>query len=98
MPLMVALLAAVLLREEFTSKKIFGFALILPGVLAIVWASGSELGSSQNIGHGLFLGAGLAEIVDDEAGVLIPAGDDRWRPIRATHCNTVFSQRLPGPR
>lgn len=60
MPLMVALLAAVLLREEFTSKKTFGFALILPGVLAIVWASGSELGSSQNIGHGLFLGAGLA--------------------------------------
>jgi drug/metabolite transporter (DMT)-like permease len=60
MPLMVALLAAALLREEFTSKKIFGFALILPGVLAIVWASGSELGSSQNIGHGLFLGAGLA--------------------------------------
>ena len=60
MPLMVALLAAALLREEFTAAKKLGFALILPGVLAIVWGSGSEFGSWQNVGHGLFLGAGLA--------------------------------------
>lgn len=60
MPLMVALLAAALLREEFTTAKKLGFALILPGVLAIVWGSGSELGSRQNIGHGFFLAAGLA--------------------------------------
>jgi drug/metabolite transporter (DMT)-like permease len=60
MPLMVALLAAALLKEEFTPAKKFGFALILPGVLAVVWGSGSEFGSWQNIGHGLFLGAALA--------------------------------------
>jgi drug/metabolite transporter (DMT)-like permease len=60
MPLMVALLAAALLREEFTSTKKLGFAFILAGVLAIVWGSGSELGSWQNVGHGLFLSAALA--------------------------------------
>ena len=60
MPLMVAILAALLLREEFTRTKKLGFALILPGVLAIVWGSGSELGSLQNLGHGLFICAGLA--------------------------------------
>lgn len=60
MPLMVALLAALLLREEFTPSKKIGFALILPGVLAIAWGSGGAFGSSQTIGHGLFLGAGLA--------------------------------------
>jgi drug/metabolite transporter (DMT)-like permease len=60
MPLMVALLASVLLREEFTSTKKLGFAFILPGVLAIVWGSGGEFASRQNVGHGLFLSAGLA--------------------------------------
>jgi drug/metabolite transporter (DMT)-like permease len=60
MPLMVALLAAALLREEFTSTKKLGFAFILPGVLAIVWGSSSEFGSWQNVGQGLFLSAGLA--------------------------------------
>src|ERR1700751_5073384 len=43
MPLMVALLAAVVLREEFTAAKKLGFALIVPGVLAITLASGGEL-------------------------------------------------------
>jgi drug/metabolite transporter (DMT)-like permease len=60
MPLMVALLAAAILRETFTARKKFGFALILPGVLAIVWASGGTIGSRQNIGHAFFLAAGLA--------------------------------------
>ena len=60
MPLMVALLAAALLKEEFTTAKKLGFALILPGVLAITWGSGGEFGSLQNVGHGLFLGAALA--------------------------------------
>ena len=60
MPLMVALLAAALLREQFTRVKKVGFALILPGVLGIAWGSGGEFGSLQNIGHGLFLSAGLA--------------------------------------
>jgi drug/metabolite transporter (DMT)-like permease len=60
MPLMVALLAAAVLGEEFTPSKMLGFALILPGVLAITLASGGEFGSAQNLGHALFLCAGLA--------------------------------------
>lgn len=60
MPLLVALLAAVLLKEEFTTPKKIGFALILPGVFIIAWGSGGELGSMQNVGHCLFLAAGLA--------------------------------------
>lgn len=60
MPLMVALFAAVILREQFTGKKMIGFALILPGVLGIAWESGGLEGSSQNIGHILFLCSGLA--------------------------------------
>jgi drug/metabolite transporter (DMT)-like permease len=60
MPLMVALLAAALLKEVFSTRKKIGFALILPGVLVIARGSGGEIGTLQNIGHGLFLGAGLA--------------------------------------
>ena len=60
MPLLVALLAAALLKEMFTTAKKAGFALILPGVLLIAWGTGGELGSRQNVGHGLFLSAGLA--------------------------------------
>ena len=60
MPLLVALLAAAVLSEEFSFAKKLGFALIVPGVLAITLASGGELGSAQNLGHMLFLCAGLA--------------------------------------
>jgi len=60
MPLMVALLAAVILREEFTREKMIGFALILSGVLGIAWGAGGFTVSSQNIGHALFLCSGLA--------------------------------------
>lgn len=60
MPLLVALLAAVILRERLTTVKKIGLALILPGVVVIVWASGGAFGSRQNLGHGLFLAAGLA--------------------------------------
>lgn len=59
MPLIVALLAAVLLKEDFTRTKMIGFGLIMPGVICIAWGSGGELGALQNVGHGLFLGAGL---------------------------------------
>jgi drug/metabolite transporter (DMT)-like permease len=60
MPLMVALLAALVLQEEFTHAKKLGFALILPGVFAVILGSDGKLGSTQNFGHALFLGAGLA--------------------------------------
>lgn len=59
MPLMVALLAAAILGEQFTTTKKIGFALILPGVIAIAWGTGGAIGS-QSIGHALFLGSGLA--------------------------------------
>jgi drug/metabolite transporter (DMT)-like permease len=59
MPLMVALLAAPLLHEAFTSAKRIGFALILAGVVGIVWGAGGTIGTRQNIGHVMFLGAAL---------------------------------------
>jgi drug/metabolite transporter (DMT)-like permease len=58
-PLMVALLAAPILHEAFTSAKRVGFALILAGVIGIVWSAGGAIGTRQNIGHVLFLGGAL---------------------------------------
>jgi drug/metabolite transporter (DMT)-like permease len=60
MPLMVALLAAAVLGEPFTAAKRLGFALILPGVLVMTLVAGGQFGSAQNLGHALFLCAGLA--------------------------------------
>src|SRR5438445_7640480 len=60
MPLMVAILAAAILREAFTGAKKLGFALILPGVFGIAWDGGGAIGARQNIGHVLFLSSGLA--------------------------------------
>jgi drug/metabolite transporter (DMT)-like permease len=60
MPLAVALLAAVILQEPFTSAKKIGFVLILLGVFGIAWDTGSAIGSGQAIGHALFLGAAVA--------------------------------------
>ncbi len=59
-PLMVAILAALILKEAFTPQKRFGCILIVSGALAIVWGAGASIGSPQNIGHLLFLSAGLA--------------------------------------
>jgi len=60
MPLIVTLLAAVFLKEAFTSQKQVGFTLIATGVVAMVWGSGGAIGTEQNIGHLLFLGSALA--------------------------------------
>jgi len=60
MPLMVALLARIVLGEVLTVERKLGFALILSGAFAITVGSGGELGSRQNLGHALFLCAGLA--------------------------------------
>ena len=60
MPLMVAVLAAAVLGEAFTSRKIMGLILIVLGAIGIVWAAGGTIGTRQNIGHLLFLCAGLA--------------------------------------
>lgn len=59
-PLMVAVLAAVVLRESFTFQKRIGCTLIVIGAVGIVWGAGGHIGTNQNIGHLLFLCAGLA--------------------------------------
>jgi drug/metabolite transporter (DMT)-like permease len=60
MPLMVAMLAAVILKEPFTGQKRVGFALIVTGVVGIVWGTGGSLGTAQNFGHLLFLGSAFS--------------------------------------
>jgi drug/metabolite transporter (DMT)-like permease len=60
MPLMVAILAAAILNEPVTSRKRIGLVLILAGGIGIVWGAGGTLGTEQNLGHVLFLAAGLA--------------------------------------
>jgi drug/metabolite transporter (DMT)-like permease len=56
---LVAILAAVVLGEAFTVAKRIGLALIVTGVLGIVWGAGGTIGSRQNIGHALFIGAAM---------------------------------------
>ncbi len=60
MPLMVAILAAAILKEAFTPQKRVGLALIVLGAIGIVWGTGGTIGTAQTIGHMLFLAAGLA--------------------------------------
>jgi drug/metabolite transporter (DMT)-like permease len=60
MPLMVAVLAAIILKEAITPRRNVGLVLIVLGAVLIVWATGGTLGTRQNIGHVLFLCAGLA--------------------------------------
>lgn len=59
MPLMVAILAAAVLKEPFTLQKTAGLALIVIGAIGIVWIAGGAVGVRQNIGHTLFLTAGF---------------------------------------
>jgi drug/metabolite transporter (DMT)-like permease len=59
-PLMVALLAAPILHEAFTSAKKVGIALILVGVIGIVWSADGTIGTRQNIGHVLFVGGAFS--------------------------------------
>jgi drug/metabolite transporter (DMT)-like permease len=59
-PLMVAILAAAILREAFTAEKRIGVSLIVIGAAGIVWGAGGTIGTAQSIGDVLFLAAGLA--------------------------------------
>ena len=59
-PLTVAILAAAILKETFTSQKRIGCTLIVIGIIGIVWGADGTIGTTQNIGHLLFLSAGLA--------------------------------------
>ncbi len=58
-PLYVAGLAAIVLGEAFTTAKRIGLVFIVAGVLAIVWGAGGTIGSAQNIGHAMFIAAGV---------------------------------------
>ena len=58
-PLNVAILAAVVLGEAFTVARRIGLVLIVTGVLGIVWGAGGTIETRQNIGHALFIGAGI---------------------------------------
>lgn len=60
MPLVVAVLAAAILKEAFTLQKRVGFLLIATGVVGIVSVNGATIGTSQNIGHLLFLASAFA--------------------------------------
>jgi len=59
LPLYVAIVAAVVLGEAFTVARRIGLVLIVAGVLGIIWGAGGMIGSRQNIGHALFISAGL---------------------------------------
>jgi drug/metabolite transporter (DMT)-like permease len=59
MPLMVAILAAAILGEAFTSRNKVGLVLIVVGALGIVWGAGGTIGTAQNVGHALFLATGF---------------------------------------
>jgi drug/metabolite transporter (DMT)-like permease len=60
MPLAVAVLAAVVLREAFTNVKKIGFALIVIGVVGIAWRTAGAIDPQQSTGHALFLASALA--------------------------------------
>lgn len=58
-PLYVATLATVVLGEDFTVARRIGLAGIVAGVCGIVWGAGGTIGSIQNIGHAMFICAGM---------------------------------------
>jgi drug/metabolite transporter (DMT)-like permease len=60
MPLMVAILAATILKEPFPPRTWVGLVTIVAGAIGIVWGSGGAANSAQAIGHAMFLLAGLA--------------------------------------
>ena len=57
MPLFVALLAALLLKEKFSARRKVGYALIAVGVFAIIGATALAVKGDQTEGHLLFLTA-----------------------------------------
>jgi drug/metabolite transporter (DMT)-like permease len=60
MPLMVALLAAAILKEPSHHPKSLGLFLMATGAVGIVCGTGGAFGTAQNVGHAAFLAAALA--------------------------------------
>jgi drug/metabolite transporter (DMT)-like permease len=58
-PVYVAILAWGVLGEAFTVARRIGLVLIVAGAFGIVWGAGGTIGTRQNVGHVLFVGAGL---------------------------------------
>ena len=56
MPLMVAILAAAVLKEALTRQKRVGFALIVTGVIGIVWGTGGTIGTRRTLATCCFSG------------------------------------------
>jgi drug/metabolite transporter (DMT)-like permease len=59
MPLMVAILASIVLREQFSAARRAGLLLIVVGVLAILGFAGARIGSPENVGHAFFMAAAV---------------------------------------
>ena len=59
MPLMVAILASIVLREQCSAARRTGLLLILVGVLAILGFAGAQIGSPENVGHAFFIAAAV---------------------------------------
>jgi drug/metabolite transporter (DMT)-like permease len=57
MPLMVAILASIVLKEQFSTARRAGLLLILVGVLVILGFAGARIGSPENVGHAFFMAA-----------------------------------------
>ena len=60
MPLMVAILAATILKEPLSARKWAGLATIVVGAVGIIWGRGGAVDTAQTVGHTMFLLAGLA--------------------------------------
>jgi drug/metabolite transporter (DMT)-like permease len=60
MPLMVAVLAAIVLKERFSARMWIGLGAIVTGAVGIVCRRGGAVDSEQTVGDALFLLAGLA--------------------------------------
>src|SRR5690242_5747563 len=58
-PLMVAIVAALVLREKFSAARRLGLCLILAGVLTFLGVGGATIGSRETIGDLLFVGAAI---------------------------------------
>jgi len=58
-PLYVGILAAIVLGETFTVARWVGLALVVAGAFGIVWGAGGTIGTRENIGDAMFIGAGF---------------------------------------
>ena len=85
-PLMVAILAAIVLKEEFSATRRLGLGLILAGVLAMLAFAGATIGGLETIGQALFVAAAMLW-----AGYTIAMRRARLRAVHAAAIAAVIS-------